>query len=271
MRRHSGYAWRAAALAGLVAGLLLAAPVARDAPVGLGVLAALGGVLALSRPRRGRRGAVPWLGLVTIVAALTGLWIGTHRLGAIDSGRLTVNTGTHLDIHGTVVSAPRTSGELTRFTLEAPAGRTAVEVRTALPSSRVGTPSNSDGIPTLGAPDEGSEVIVGGALREPAIWERSQIERSGASLVLAADSIDATGATRGGLRGALDDIRRRAESALERGTRPVSAALLRGFVLGQDDRIPEDVRDEFRRSGLAHVLAVSGQNVMLLAILATPL
>ena len=49
------------------------------------------------------------------------------------------------------------------------------------------------------------------------------------------------------------------------------AALARGFVLGQDDRIEPPVRDDFKRSGLAHLLAVSGQNVLLLCLLAWPL
>ena len=39
------------------------------------------------------------------------------------------------------------------------------------------------------------------------------------------------------------------------------------MVLGQDERLDESVRDDFERSGLAHILAVSGQNVMLLATL----
>ena len=39
------------------------------------------------------------------------------------------------------------------------------------------------------------------------------------------------------------------------------------MVLGQDEQLTEDVREDFKRSGLAHVLAVSGQNVMLLAML----
>ena len=43
------------------------------------------------------------------------------------------------------------------------------------------------------------------------------------------------------------------------------------MVLGQDERISESVREDFRASGLAHLLAVSGQNVMLLAALALPL
>ena len=46
---------------------------------------------------------------------------------------------------------------------------------------------------------------------------------------------------------------------------------MRGMVLGQDERIDPAVRDDFRDAGLAHVLAVSGQNVMLLAALALPL
>jgi competence protein ComEC len=39
------------------------------------------------------------------------------------------------------------------------------------------------------------------------------------------------------------------------------------MVLGQDDAIADDVRDDFERSGLAHLLAVSGQNVLLLCAL----
>ncbi len=43
------------------------------------------------------------------------------------------------------------------------------------------------------------------------------------------------------------------------------------MVLGQDERIDPAVVEDFRDSGLAHLLAVSGQNVMLLAALALPL
>ena len=43
------------------------------------------------------------------------------------------------------------------------------------------------------------------------------------------------------------------------------------MVLGEDDRVDQSTRDDWRDSGLAHLLAVSGQNVMLLAALALPL
>jgi len=52
---------------------------------------------------------------------------------------------------------------------------------------------------------------------------------------------------------------------------PREAELARGFVLGQDDRIDEETKEDFRRSGLSHLLAVSGENVTLLALLAMPL
>jgi hydrogenase maturation factor HypF (carbamoyltransferase family) len=39
------------------------------------------------------------------------------------------------------------------------------------------------------------------------------------------------------------------------------------MVLGEDERLTDAVRDDFQRSGLAHILAVSGQNVVLLIVL----
>ena len=75
---------------------------------------------------------------------------------------------------------------------------------------------------------------------------------------------------RGGPAGLLDRIRARAERGVAAGLAADRAALLRGMVLGQDEAIPERQRDEFRAAGLAHILAVSGQNVMLLVALALP-
>jgi competence protein ComEC len=68
-----------------------------------------------------------------------------------------------------------------------------------------------------------------------------------------------------------DAIRARAEAALARGMPAREAALARGFVLGEDEGIGEETVEDFRRAGLSHLLAVSGQNVALLALLAMPL
>jgi competence protein ComEC len=67
------------------------------------------------------------------------------------------------------------------------------------------------------------------------------------------------------------EIRGRAEAALGAGMPEREAALARGFVLGQDGGIDPRTKEDFRRAGLSHLLAVSGQNVALLALLAMPL
>ena len=69
----------------------------------------------------------------------------------------------------------------------------------------------------------------------------------------------------------LDRLRGRAERAVSAGLRERDAALALGMVLGEDERIDSATRDDWRDAGLSHLLAVSGQNVMLLMALALPL
>ncbi len=66
------------------------------------------------------------------------------------------------------------------------------------------------------------------------------------------------------------EIRERAEDGLGRGMPAREAELARGFVLGEDEGVDAQTEEDFRRAGLSHLLAVSGQNVMLLALLAMP-
>jgi competence protein ComEC len=67
-----------------------------------------------------------------------------------------------------------------------------------------------------------------------------------------------------------DQIRERAAGGLGEGMPRREAELARGFVLGEDEGIDEGTKEDFRRSGLSHLLAVSGENVTLLALLAMP-
>jgi competence protein ComEC len=96
------------------------------------------------------------------------------------------------------------------------------------------------------------------------------MRRRGLAGELVLDGITNGGRPRGGFAGAVDGMRLHAESAVAAGLHREEARLLRGMVLGEDEQIQERVRDDFRASGLAHLLAVSGQNVMLLAALAAP-
>jgi competence protein ComEC len=121
----------------------------------------------------------------------------------------------------------------------------------------------------------GDELAVRGHLRRLATRGRgaefaAYLRRRGVAAEVLLDHARATGQRRGGAAGAVDRMRRRAERAIVAGLPGPEADLLRGMVLGEDEAIAEPVRDSFRASGLAHLLAVSGQNVMLLAALALP-
>jgi len=60
-------------------------------------------------------------------------------------------------------------------------------------------------------------------------------------------------------------VHRRTDVALGYGLRPREAAVVRGMVLGDRSLIPEDLEEAFQKSGITHVLAISGQHVAVLA------
>jgi competence protein ComEC len=66
-------------------------------------------------------------------------------------------------------------------------------------------------------------------------------------------------------RGWIGQIHRRTDVALGYGLRPREAAVVRGMVLGDRSLMPEDLNTAFQRSGVTHVLAISGQHVAILA------
>ena len=116
----------------------------------------------------------------------------------------------------------------------------------------------------------GTELELAGEIRPPAAFA-DQLKRQGIAGELLLERARPTGRRRGGIAGVLDAMRRRAQRAVAAGLPPPEAALARGMVLGQDERIDQTTRQDWRDSGLSHLLAVSGQNVMLLVALALPL
>ncbi|MBA2712149.1 MAG: ComEC family competence protein [Rubrobacteraceae bacterium] len=66
-------------------------------------------------------------------------------------------------------------------------------------------------------------------------------------------------------RGWIGQVHRRTDVALGYGLRPREAAVVRGMVLGDRSLIPDDLETSFQRSGVTHVLAISGQHVAILA------
>ncbi|HJQ28639.1 MAG TPA: ComEC/Rec2 family competence protein [Rubrobacter sp.] len=66
-------------------------------------------------------------------------------------------------------------------------------------------------------------------------------------------------------RGWIGQVHRRTDTALGYGLRPREAAVVRGMVLGDRSLMPEELEEAFQRSGVTHVLAISGQHVAILA------
>ena len=62
----------------------------------------------------------------------------------------------------------------------------------------------------------------------------------------------------------VDRLRLASRAHLATGLRSPVADVLQGMVLGDDEGVPEQIVDDFRRSGLLHIMAVSGENVVLL-------
>ena len=65
-------------------------------------------------------------------------------------------------------------------------------------------------------------------------------------------------------RGWIGEVHRRTDVALGYGLRPREAAVVRGMVLGTVAHARE-LEKAFQRSGVTHVLAISGQHVAILA------
>src|SRR3954469_20544949 len=247
--------WRFAALTGATVGLALAPLVAPHPSLGAaGVtpIAVIG--LSLLRPRRGVPAALAWLAVVALVAALAGLLVGGARLHSIEAGALRARPGQRATVDGYVAGVPRRSGDEVDVRIDSPGGRVLVVAPEPVGDLAVG-----------------SEVRAEGVLEPPEPWRAAYLRRLGITMALRTDRIDEAGGRRGGVQGAVDRIRARAEVALGKGMPEREAALARGFVLGEDDRIDRGTRVDFQRSNLTHLLAVSGENVILLCVLAWPL
>jgi competence protein ComEC len=116
--------------------------------------------------------------------------------------------------------------------------------------------------------ETGDVVEFEGRLRAPngptadGFDERTWLARQGVHEVLRASSARIVG-RRGGIWGVIDGMRSSARDALRAGGGD-GEAVADGVLLGGNDGLTTDTRDAFRASGLGHLLAVSGQNVVLL-------
>jgi competence protein ComEC len=203
---------------------------------------------------------------LVVVATLAGAVAGEARLAALDRTGLGPLLGRPVALDLVLLEQPRRSTRPGPVWLGGPSRRALARV--AGGSGRgervlIRAPGRARW-PAVGV---GEILRVRGRLERLGRWDGYH-SRRGAHAVLRADAVLDTGRRRGGVLGALDTIRGRAEDGLATGLDPAQSALLRGMVLGQDEQLSGAAREDFRRSGLAHLLAASGQNVTLLAMLA---
>jgi len=208
----------------------------------------------------------PRLGAVVAVLLALGAAGGHLRLSALDAPAGRIRDGAPVALRAELVTPPRPG----RFGSSAEADVSSGRLR----GTRLLIRAPAWG-PFPRGVRAGEELALSGRLGALAAEGRSDFDdhlrRRGVAGELALERVSATGRRRGGLAGVLDGMRRRAERAVAAGLAPSDAALLRGMVLGQDEGIDPVTREDFRASGLAHLLAVSGQNVVLLVALALPL
>ena len=99
-----------------------------------------------------------------------------------------------------------------------------------------------------GWPEVGDIIVVRGKIEPLGFYDAYQARRN-AHAALAATRVVRDRRAPAGLLGALDGVRRAAERGLDSGLGAPEAALLRGMVLGEDERLTTEVKDDFQALG----------------------
>jgi competence protein ComEC len=228
---------RSYVLAGSLAGGLAAATALRFAPLAALVLVAA----SFAWPRAS----------LACLLAVGGWWWGSLRLHALDASRLTPLVGTA----GIAVVDLQEPPRVGRFDVRVQAvvrrwDERRLHERILLELARTRAP-----------PPQGARLRVIGTLRTPPGYERTWLRRHGVHVVLRASSVRLL-RIRGGLADRLHAWLARASAPGLTGER---RAVLEGVVLGEDGGLSDSLRQRFRASGLYHLLAVSGGNVVVVA------
>ena len=194
-----------------------------------------------------------------LALALAGWWWGSARLDALDRTVLAPEIGRSAAAT-VVVTGP---ARKTPFAIRVPA-----EVRQF--DSRPLRERVLLELPVGRSPPQGAILDVRVSVRAPrgpedGFDERGWLARRGVHVVLHGGDWRIVG-TRGGIGGVSDRLRAHVARAIAPGLAGDRRAVLAGIVLGEDEGLTDELRSNFKASGLYHLLAVSGQNVAFLAI-----
>ncbi len=211
------------------------------------LVTAIGFVVAVYRAQLSRQVAVLLL-LMFVFAALN----SRHAL----SGFNDVQTGEYQGF-ATVMSDPRNIGAATRITIEIDSNRFVVYA--------YGRPAWR-----LAGAKVGEQIFVRGQRQA---FERGDESRWIAQHIKGKFQIELVGEQRL-VAAPLLRSAQRVRDLVSRGAQSFNYAdrtLFTGLVIGDDTQQPESMIDAFRKSGLAHLVAVSGQNVSFILAALSPL
>ncbi|MDX6543888.1 MAG: competence protein ComEC [Gaiellaceae bacterium] len=189
---------------------------------------------------------------------LAGWWWGAVRLEALDRSVLRAEVG---------------RAETSLLVVTAPARRSMFDQRIPAQMLRFGRLGLREPVllelPLGRSPPQGSRLEVLGEIRLPrgpsnGFDEHSWLKRRGIHVVLRGDRWRVVG-RRGGVASVPDRLRERLAGSVAIGVHGERRGVLMGVVLGDDGGLSDELRQRFRASGLYHLLAVSGQNVALVA------
>ena len=195
---------------------------------------------------------------LALALLLAGLWWGSARLTALDRSVLSARVGETARVQAVVTGPARRS----RFQIRVPAQLRRLDRVQVRESVLLELPRGRS--PPQGAIVETIVKIERPRPPEDGFDEAGYLRRRGIHVVLKGGSWREVG-RRGGLPGFADRLRAYMARTLAPGLRGERRAVLAGVVLGEDEGLSEELRDSFRASGLYHLLAVSGQNVVLVA------
>jgi competence protein ComEC len=232
--------------------------------------------LAAARSRPADGDASRWCALalpaaLAILFLVAGLAVGEQRLAALGGSTLQPFIGRSVSLRAVLTDLPAVDDDQVTLAVRAMtlAGQKVdepVHLRLKLREGQTFALC-SDG-PLV----EGARLFIGRVVVEalpeakPGAFDYGRyLRRRGEHVMLSADFADLriTG-RRGGLQGLVDSLRQASRAHLHAGVRPPVSEVLQGMVLGDDEGVDQQSIDDFRRSGLLHIMAVSGENVVLL-------
>ncbi len=221
-----------------------------------------GGVALLAGWLGQRRGETLWLAVVGMVALGCGRGLiaqpvidQTHVAYYVNSGELTLT--------GLVIAEPDTRDRSLNLRLQA---------ETLLLPGGLTLPVNGlvlVQLPRFPAVQYGDRIELRGELVVPPetaeFSYKEYLARQGIYSLIAFPRLTVLASEQGSpFRQAILGFKGQAQATIARLISEPQASLLTGILLGNDNGLPTTLQDDFRTTGLTHIIAISGFNIMLL-------